>query len=282
MSYSLASLKPKFLPDLVRVGASRDGGYVVNDRAVKRAKFLLSFGINDEWSFEEDFLKLNPSAQVFCFDHSISATIFRNKLVNAINEILSPKFVALLLSFNAWSVRQKFWAVSHWATVHKAFRKFTKRPNVHFAAKGISNEASQQFVTFEEAFSLLPQANVGPNSVFIKMDIEQSEYRVLSDLANFEEYICSLIVEFHDLDILWSRFVDLTSQLKDRFEITHIHGNNYGGVIPQTGIPRVVEITFLKRDLIPEVQRQPESVTYPISHLDYPNNPNERDYPLVF
>ena len=114
------------------------------------------------------------------------------------------------------------------------------------------------------------------------MDIEQSEFRVLPDLLKLEQYINSLAIEFHDLDILWAKFVELTEQLKAHFEITHIHGNNYGGLIPNSGIPRVLEITFLKKKLIREEHPVRETVTYPIPQLDYPNNRFKKDYPLVF
>jgi hypothetical protein len=65
------------------------------------------------------------------------------------------------------------------------------------------------------------------------------------------------------------------------FEITHIHGNNYGGLIPNSDIPRVLEITFLKRALIPSHQNSPD-VTYPIPHLDFPNDVRKEDYRLTF
>jgi len=69
---SLESLRPRFLNDLIRVGADCDGGYVLNERSIRHSKYLLSFGVNEDWSFEQDFLHHNPDVMIFCFDHSVS------------------------------------------------------------------------------------------------------------------------------------------------------------------------------------------------------------------
>ncbi len=85
---SLQDFKPVLLDDLVRVGAKGDGGYVLNEAAVLHSQYLLSFGINDEWSFEVDLLNRKPDVKVFCFDYSVSKSVFRNKMFDALNETL--------------------------------------------------------------------------------------------------------------------------------------------------------------------------------------------------
>ena len=42
---------------LKRLGSSTDGGYLVPLECIKNTKILLSFGLNDDWSFEENFKK---------------------------------------------------------------------------------------------------------------------------------------------------------------------------------------------------------------------------------
>ena len=46
----------------IRLGKDWDGGYLVDQAAVQAAHKLVSFGINDEWSFESAFLQPKPSA----------------------------------------------------------------------------------------------------------------------------------------------------------------------------------------------------------------------------
>jgi hypothetical protein len=279
---SLEDFRPKLLGDLIRVGAECDGGYVVNERSVLHSQYLMSFGINDDWSFELDFLKRKPDVKVFGFDYSVSKSVFRSRMLNALNEILSVKFALLICSFNWSGVRRKLSNLKRWTKTYSGFSQFVAKKNVRFYARGVSNQSTATFSTFAEAFQSISSHEVAENSVFVKLDIEQSEFRVLPDLLKLERYINGLAIEFHDLDILWTQFVELMEQLKQHFEITHIHGNNYGGLIPNSEIPRVLEITFAKKDLISEEHSSCEGVAYPILGLDCPNNRLEKDYPLVF
>ena len=61
------SFKPKKNYKLIRLGRDNDGGYLVGSKTIKETKSLLSFGILDDCSFENDFKKKN-SVEVFCFD----------------------------------------------------------------------------------------------------------------------------------------------------------------------------------------------------------------------
>jgi hypothetical protein len=279
---SLRAFRPKFLNDLIRVGPSGDGGYVLNARAVLHSRYLMSFGLNDDWAFELAFLDRKPDVKVFCYDHSVSKDVFRQQMLDALSEVLSLRFVLLGLTCH-WSgvTRRLSWLKSRVKT-YRGFSRFIAKPNVRFCEKGISNQKNMRFVTFGEAFQAVSSDEIPENSVFVKMDIEQSEFRVLPDLQSFDRYINGLVIEFHDLDILWPKFVELVENLKARFEITHVHGNNWGGLIPDTGVPTALEITFLKKDLICEERSDREDVSYPVPRLDYPNKSSEKDYHLSF
>jgi hypothetical protein len=282
MQRSLEAYKPKALSDLIRIGNKFDGGYVINRRSIDSSKYLISFGVNDDWQFEADFLRRKPDLKVFCFDHSVSRKVFRKKMENALNEVLSFRFLVSILSLNFKGVRDRLAYLKDTARTWSNFSSFLSQDNVQFFSKGISNEGSEQFVTLKDVFQMIPQDNLSENSVFLKMDIEQSEFRVLPELSNFEPIINGMAIEFHDLDITWPSFVALMSSLQDRFEVTHIHGNNFAGLIPDSSVPKVLEITFLKRALIREGEVDRRDVIYPIAELDQPNNRFEKDYSLRF
>ena len=279
---SLKRFRPKFLNDLIRLGVKYDGGYVVNERAVRHSQYLMSFGVNEDWSLELDFLNRNKNVKVFCFDPSVSKSIFGKGMLNALNDVLSMKFVFFALSLNFSDVRRKLRALSHRIQIFRGFSRFLAKENVRFYEIGISNVETACFITFTKAFELISSERIPENSIFVKMDIEQYEFRVLSDLLKYYQYINCLVIEFHDLDILWAQFEELTKKLEAHFAITHIHGNNYGALIPNSDIPSVLEITFLKRSLISEEHPAAETVTYPIPQLDYPNDRAKRDYVLGF
>jgi hypothetical protein len=282
MQNSLGSFKPTFLNDLIRVGAAFDGGYLINERSIRSSQYLMSFGVNDDWSFETEFLNRKPNVKIFCFDHSVSKKVFLNNILDSLSEVFSGRFLFLILSLRVRGLRRRLSILKYWSKVFFRFSAFFGKENVHFCSKGISSERSLCFVTLDDVFQMVSSEKLPENSVFIKMDIEQSEYRVLPELLRFQEYINGIVVEFHDLDILWPNFAELMTKLKVHFEITHIHGNNYGGLILNSMTPKVLEITFLKRILIQEKLPACESVAYPIPELDRPNNHLEKDYPLIF
>ncbi len=70
-----ATLAPAGTYDLIRLGNHRDGGYLVDPRSVAGAARLVSFGMADDWSFEEDFHRTNP-VPVDIYDHSVSGDWF--------------------------------------------------------------------------------------------------------------------------------------------------------------------------------------------------------------
>lgn len=67
-------LQPFQCDDLIRLGKDFDGGYLVNQADIEKTKKLVSFGIKDDWSFEEDFTKLNDCSCV-AYDGSVTENI---------------------------------------------------------------------------------------------------------------------------------------------------------------------------------------------------------------
>lgn len=87
--------------DLVRLGKANDGGYLVNRSDIEKSTKLISFGVKDDWSFEEDFLCLNDCPCI-AYDGSVENDIDfftgKNKLIKQnvgtnilLNNILEPQ-----------------------------------------------------------------------------------------------------------------------------------------------------------------------------------------------
>src|SRR6056300_1563992 len=78
------TFKPKALFDLVRIGKSNDGGYLVCKKVAKQSEFLISFGVSKDFSFEKHFVELNK-VPVHAYDPSISLKFFiKQILINLI------------------------------------------------------------------------------------------------------------------------------------------------------------------------------------------------------
>src|ERR1700686_74111 len=132
MQNSLESFKPKFLNDLIRVGASSDGGYLVKERSIRSSRYLMSFGVNDDWSFEADFLNRRPNLTVLSFDYSVSKKVFLDRTLDALNEVLSGRFLLLVLSLNVQGVRRRLSMLRYWTRILFRFSRFFGKENVRF------------------------------------------------------------------------------------------------------------------------------------------------------
>lgn len=65
-------LYPKYyLEDLKRFGSKSDGGYILSNKIIKKADFLLSFGLGDNFQFESDLKKANSKCKIYVYDHTI-------------------------------------------------------------------------------------------------------------------------------------------------------------------------------------------------------------------
>lgn len=76
----LKFMAPVAVPDLVRIGKNWDGGYVFSERSMRDAGGLLSFGINNDWSFDEQWGHRKPHDRIHGYDGTISPGRFSPEL----------------------------------------------------------------------------------------------------------------------------------------------------------------------------------------------------------
>ena len=72
-------LRPIKFPDLVRIGRQNDGGYVVPRSILDSINVLVSFGVGDDWSFEECIRRHKSKIKIEAYDHTISASLLRTR-----------------------------------------------------------------------------------------------------------------------------------------------------------------------------------------------------------
>ena len=73
-------LKYKSAKNLIRLGKDNDGGYLVPKEDVKSSEMLISFGINDDWSFEKDFYAIKKS-KILAYDASVNSLLFLKNVI---------------------------------------------------------------------------------------------------------------------------------------------------------------------------------------------------------
>ncbi len=229
MNYKLnlpSWLKPVTSDDLIRIGRKNDGGYLIQKQAIINRKILVSFGINDDWSFENQFLRLNPTAHLYLFDRSVSYLQIVKLLLKNIFHF--PNFYPFLNSLKAIF----------------NYHLFFNKKNVHFFPLYVGRNVYDESKSLIECFDLIKTSK---HEMVVKIDIEGSEYRILSDLVIKKNLIDVLIIEFHDIDLhlqIIEKFVKEFS-----LHITHLHVNNYSN--PDiNGLPKDIEITFQRKIII--------------------------------
>ena len=239
--------KPQANFDLIRCGRNHDGGYLVSKKTILETGTLVSFGILDDCSFENEFKKINP-IEAHCYDNTVNNIYWKRRLYN--------DFGASLYNFNWFHLKN---TISRYLEFKKFFKNKSNYLNINTITKG-----SVKTIIENKKFAL---------PLFFKIDIEGSEYRILEELTEFQTSICGVVIEFHDFDLNLNRVEEFIKNFN--LHLTHIHPNNYG-VADSNGDATVVEMTFEKRPT-----QINESFSLP-NKFDQPNNPEKKDIKLNF
>ena len=111
------------------------------------------------------------------------------------------------------------------------------------------------------------------NKIFLKIDIEKDEYRLLDCIANNFSRLNGLVIEFHDIDLHIKKIENFIHKFK--CDIVHVHANN-AGPLNKDDNPTILEFSFAKN-------AEKLSLKENIKHkLDEPNIKNKKDIDLIF
>ncbi|CAM3897608.1 hypothetical protein SMNI109538_18995 [Smaragdicoccus niigatensis] len=240
-------LKPAGTYDLVRLGRNHDGGYLVDRRDVLASTALISLGINDDWSFENDFLTMNP-VPLDAYDGSVSPRIYARRIAKF---ALAGDRRQLTSSVNAL----------------RTYRRFFQKDRRHHPLM-VGFAGAEGSTTLREIFD-----DRSETSVFLKIDIEGWEYRLLDDLVKYVDRLSSLAIEFHDYDLHVPRVRDFIAATNLR--VAHVHANNWSP-ISDMRTPLALEVTLSSSN---PVSPEPAPLPHP---LDQPNNATRPEISIHF
>jgi len=239
--------KPDFNYDLLRVGSKHDGGYLIEKNSLYASDFLLSFGISTNWVFEEQFLK-KQKVPLIAFDGSINKNFWKSKKKEALKKLKYfsiNKFIEYLITKNK-------------------FKSFFNQKN--FIPKYIS-KSLENSIPFNDAIKL-----VKGTKIFLKIDIEGSEYELLNELIKNQKLISGLAIEFHNFQINEKKIINFINEFD--LKIVHVHINNYD--FDPIGLINTIEVSFSKNPIIKGKFNQ-------LPHLlDRPNNKKCKEIKINF
>lgn len=153
--------------------------------------------------------------------------------------------------------------------------------NFEFIKKNIGTFENQDCTTLDDWID--SSVDIKNKNLLLQMDIEGKEYECISALKeeNLQRFKI-IIIEFHYFDQVFNHFsyelINSTiNKLLKHFEVAHIHPNNIDGMygIRDVIVPAVLEITFLRKDLVLEKNK-----TILPHKLDKKNSEKNKDIKL--
>lgn len=220
--------------DLLRLGKKNDGGYLVSQSDIVKSDALIGLGISDDWSFEENFVK-QKDMPVYAYDASINFKFWVKKTLVEI--IKNP--------FNLYPLK-KF----------VSYKKFFKNDKKHLKKFVGLNTGNNNHCTLS---SILDELNY--QNIFMKIDIEGSEYRLLDTLILNQNRITGLVIEFHDCDLHLNTIKNFIQNFG--LKLAHIHANNFSPIRLDDELPLVLELTFSKYCEVQKVESLPHILDMP-------------------
>jgi len=254
-------LQPQEVP-MRRLGNPHDGGYLVPQAALRPPLAVVSLGMKDDWSFEQDVVRLCADTIVHSYDPTVSiATMFRS-IWTGVGLLVRGKNLTL-------------WGRSKVFASYLTF--FRGKNRIHFREWAGDSKDSRQATTADAVLH-----RIGKNrSILLKIDIEGDEYEFLDQILESSHFnqVAAMFIEFHDLDDRWERFTKLQERLLTKFRLVHVHANNMNKVVNDLGIPRVLELSFVRKGVTPD---GPPRDKLPLPGLDFSNDLGSEDFELVF
>ena len=240
--------KHKRPSDLVRIGRAYDGGYTISEKDIIETSHLISLGMDDDWSFESGF-KLINEVPIFIYDRSISKRFFLKRMIRSILRV-EKQFILLK------SIKTYLSYISFFQDEVKHIEKFV----------GIDRDG---FITMDNVFK-----ETDSNKIFLKIDIEGGEYRLLDSIIENQNRLTGMVMEFHDCDLHIALIENFLSKFS--LSLVNIHANNCGPIDDRTGLPVALELSFSSQAVASN-----EFCSYPNS-IDQTNNPFEDEIILNF
>lgn len=244
-------LQPNKIDTLKRIGGNNDGGYVIDERNISNSDILIGLGMSDNWLFEEEFNSIN-SVPTYIYDRTVGLKVFLKKCKKYFFRVNKPKIFI------------------HWLKTSYKYIKFFKGNKFH-QKKLVGINLPPDYISLDSIINNLKSEYF--SHIYLKIDIEGWEYRLLQDLILHSEVIEGLAIEFHDVDL----HIDKIEKFIKKFPLTlvHTHCNNYSP-LNDNNMPLAIECTFSCETVSKQL------VTNLPNVLDMPNNPQIEDYKLAF
>ena len=267
----LAFLQPE-LTNLKRFGVPRDGGYVGPPESIANNSVIFCFGLSYEWSFETEITSQVKNTRFIAFDPTVSFGIFVIEVLKSFKHLFNfGDNESAYRRFRVFGYRLKVvknYVFSFYFQRNQHVKKWVKGKKVN-----LKNCISIAEIFFEFGKD---------KEIILKIDIEGDEFELLEELLKLGQIsaVRSLFIEFHDLDLNWQKFSEIVHKLKETHSLVHLHLPNMRTDLTEYGVPKFLEMTFIKSGLLNTKNEHRDSL--PVVDVDFPNRPECPDFKVKF
>ena len=148
-------------------------GYIIPKKALLETKILLSFGLSDDWSFENEFHNLSK-ARVLCFDHSVNLEFWIKLIPRNLIDLFRSKI----------EVKKFFSDLFLYINYLKFFNGVRAKHIKNFVGsvnRKPENMNKNSVIGLKKIFE---KFDLPSHGIFLKVDIEGNEYNILNDIIN--------------------------------------------------------------------------------------------------
>ena len=255
-------LLPYKVKKLIRFGRKFDGGYLVCEDALKEIENLITLGVGDDISFENDLSSRLNLKEIHMYDYTVNHILF-------IRIIL--KYIRRVLTFRT-RLDNLIYSIKNYIN----FLKFKNKKNVFLFKKRVVDQIKENFdISLDSIFN-----KIKSNKNLLKLDIEGGEYSIIKEINQNSSKIKILIIEFHFIRNKEELFINSVKELLKNFDIIHIHANNYFELKKDDSFFEVLEITFVNK----EINKFKDEFQYefPLKDIDFECFPDRKKIKFSF
>jgi len=246
----------------VRIGNNFDGGYVAYDEICRNTENVISVGVEDNVSFDLDFVEKYPEANIHLFDHSVDEL---------------PEYHNNFSFYKTGLASTKYECFDTLKNIAKNFNNKTLlKMDIEWNEWDIFNNVDHS--TLKKFNQILMEIHL------VHVDTKENFFLSKEKLTPyFESFYLDCYKKVNN--ILFGYYGEVLSKLQKYFYIFHIHANNSLKKINYNSqsFPPLLELSLVRKDLINNVKISEEN--FPVQNLDFPNKPYKDEivdfYPLI-
>jgi hypothetical protein len=240
-----------------RIGRSQDGGYVVCTEACSDSEVLYSYGVSDDWSFEEEFSN-RFGCNSFLYDHTVDLESRSNSRLRFRKEGLSSSPTDQTNTFQ-----------SHITSNSDEGKKISLKLDIEWNEwdffDSVPSVILERISHVVCEFHLIPAVYSGNHTPYFT-GFHKDVYNGINQL-------------------LFERYTRVLEKINRSHLLYHVHVNNSltSFEYKNCKIPYLLECSFVNKRY---AKRKEKSKTiFPIEGLDFPNKPYKEEilnfYPLI-